>query len=310
MSRASEKMNRRRTQPVIPVGSRLHHVIEYSLLFIGAFIIAMTFNLLLNPNRIASGGVAGISTIVEHYFGVAPALTQWALNIPLILLGMWLLGGSFGLRTIIGSLLLPFFVFLTSGWGPLTENLLLASIFGGLGTGAGLGLVFRGNSSTGGLDLAAQIIHKYTGLGLGAAIAVLDGCVIVAAGIAFSPEKAMFALIGLYVTSKTIDLIQLGLPYSKVAFIISEQAELIRQTILNDLDRGLTKLAGYGGYTDKQRTVLMVVVRQREVNQLKTLVRAADPNAFVIISSTTEVLGEGFKRDIPPLKQLHQNNTE
>src|SRR5690625_2667119 len=106
-------------QPIIPVGSRLHHVIEYTLLFVGSSVIALTFNTLLNPNQIASGGVAGISTIVDYYFGVPPAITQWALNIPLIILGIFLLGRSFGIRTVVGSLLLPLLVFLTSGFEPL-----------------------------------------------------------------------------------------------------------------------------------------------------------------------------------------------
>lgn len=302
MNNVLNRHHRRRLQVTFPVGSPLQHVIEYILLFIGSVFIAISFNLLLNPNQIASGGVAGISTIVHYYFGITPAFTQWALNIPLILLGIWLLGQRFGVKTVIGSLLLPFFVYVTRDMMPLTENLLLASMFGGLGVGAGLGLVFRGNSSTGGLDLAAQIIHKYTGIGLGLAIALLDGIVILTAGIVFSPEKAMYALIGLYVTSKTIDLVQLGLSFSKVAFIITDKTDKLQHTILYDLDLGLTKLSGYGGFTEKHRTVLMVVVRQREIQPLKQLVRTIDPEAFVIISSTTEVLGEGFKRELSTMK--------
>jgi uncharacterized membrane-anchored protein YitT (DUF2179 family) len=285
----------RRKEPAIRIGSPLHQFMEYSLLVIGSFIVALSFNLFLNPNQIASGGVAGISTIVEQKLGIMPAITQWAFNIPLFVAGVMLLGGKFGIKTAVGSVILPLFVLLTSRMEPLTDNLLLATIYGGIGIGAGLGIVFRGRASTGGLDLAAQIVHKFTGLSLGLAIAILDGAVILGAGLAFSPEKALYALIGLFVTSKTIDIVQVGLAYSKVAFIISDHTEDISRAILNDLDRGLTGLSGFGGYTRQGKTVLMVVVGQTEVSKLKALVKSIDPSAFIILSNTAEVLGEGFK---------------
>jgi uncharacterized membrane-anchored protein YitT (DUF2179 family) len=268
---------------------------EYGLLLMGSLIIAMSFNMFLSPNEVASGGVSGISIIVRSLWKIEPAITQWALNIPLFVAGSWFLGRQFGMKTAVGSLLLPLLILITRGLPPMTNNLLLASIYGGMLLGIGLGLVFRGKGSTGGSDVAAQIVHKYTGLSLGLSIAMLDAFVIVTAGIVLSPEKALYALIGLFVTSKTIGIVQIGLSYSKVAFIISEKSESIRQEILVQLDRGLTQLQATGGYTGEHRNVMMVVVGQREVNRLKELVRAADPEAFVILSDTNEVLGEGFK---------------
>ncbi|WP_082882751.1 YitT family protein [Paenibacillus swuensis] len=270
-------------------------VIEYVYLIIGSLIIALSFNIFLVPNQVASGGVSGISIIVKELFGVTPALTQWALNIPLFFAGLWLLGGKFGAKTLVGSAVLPLFVLLTSGWTTLTDNTLLAAIYGGIGVGAGLGLVFKGRASTGGLDLAAQILHKYTGLTLGLCVAIMDGIVILTAGITISPEKALYALIGLYVTIKTIDVVQMGFGYSKVAFIISNETAKLSEAILHDLDRGLTRLTAQGGFTNEDRPVLMVVVGQTEVTKLKTLVQGVDPSAFIIISDTTEVLGKGFK---------------
>ncbi|HZG78583.1 MAG TPA: YitT family protein [Paenibacillus sp.] len=288
-------MNTRKKAPRFPIGSPMHTMMEYGLLLIGAFLIATTFNVLLLPNSIASGGTSGISVLVNKLFGVTPAITQWALNVPLFALGVWLLGRRFGVKTAVGTALMPLFVLLTSGWAPLTDNPLLAAIFGGLGVGAGLGIVFRGRGSTGGLDVAAQIVAKYTGLSLGLSVATLDGLVILAAGFVFGAEQALFALITLFVTSKTIDVVQLGFATSKVAYIISDDEEKIAHTVLHDLDRGLTRLTAHGGYTGKERTVLMVVVSQTEVSRLKGLVQEADPQAFVIITGATEVLGEGFK---------------
>ncbi|NOU95099.1 DUF2179 domain-containing protein [Paenibacillus sp. LMG 31456] len=280
-------------------GLKRHHTTqwysEYLLLLLGSLIIAISFNMFLNPNEIASGGITGISIIIRQVLGIEPAITQWALNIPLFLLGLRVLGGKFGAKAAVGSVFLPLLVLLTRGLPPLTDNLLLASIYGGILIGTGLGFVFRGKGSTGGLDLAAQLVHKFTGMSLGLAVAMLDGMVILTAGIVLSPEKALYALIGLFVTSKTINVVQIGFNYSKVAFIISEQTEAIRLVVLNELDRGLTMLQAKGGYTGEARMVLMVVVKQTEVSRLKELVKATDPGAFVILSDTNEVLGEGFK---------------
>jgi uncharacterized membrane-anchored protein YitT (DUF2179 family) len=240
--------------------------------------------------------VAGISTIVQHLTGWNPAFIQWALNIPLFLLGIWLLGGNFGVKAAVGSVIFPLCVLLTSHLETPTHNPLLASIYGGMGVGLGLGIVFRGKGSTGGLGIAAQVLHVFTGISFGFAVAVFDGLVILAAGLIFSAETALYALIALFVTSKTIDVVQLGFRFSKVAFIISEHTDAIRQAILYDLDRGLTEISGAGGYTGSARTILMVVVNQNEVSRLKALVKTVDAHAFVILSDTNEVLGEGFKK--------------
>ncbi|MGE5702387.1 MAG: YitT family protein [Clostridia bacterium] len=273
----------------------LQQVSDYLHLIIGSLVLAASFNLFLNPNQIASGGVSGLSTIFHHLWGVSPALIQWAFNIPLFLLGLWLLDKQYSVKAAIGSIILPLFVMLTSALPPLTTNTLLASIYGGMGVGLGIGIVFRGRGSTGGLSIASQILHKYTGLSLGLSVAVFDGLVIVLAGVIFSPEKALFALIGLFVTSKVIDVVQVGLNTSKVAYIISNEIDQLREAILFDLDRGFTQINGSGGFTGDKRMVLMVVVSQSEVSKLKALVKAVDPNAFIILTPANEVLGEGFK---------------
>lgn len=275
--------------------SKNERVTNLISIIVGAFVIAVSFNSFLLPNDIASGGINGLSILIEHLYGFNPAFIQWAINIPLFFAGMLLLGRRFALQTLVGTIFLPLFVLLTSHWGVPTENPLLASIYGGIGVGLGLGLVFRGRGSTGGTALIAQILHRYTGMSLGLCIALMDGLVIVAAGILLSPEQALYALIGLFVTSKTIDIVQTGLAMSKVAFIISSRSEEIADAVLHDLDRGLTRLDGHGGYTGDNRTVLMVVLSQNEVPELKRLVQTVDRDAFVIISHTAEVLGQGFK---------------
>ncbi|WP_034747936.1 YitT family protein [Halalkalibacter wakoensis] len=280
-----------------PRSTAMQSLIDYTYILAGAAIVAIAFNLFLLPNKIASGGVSGVSTIVAHVFGVEPAFTQWALNIPLFILGILLLGGlKYGIKTLVGTLFLPLVVYLTRDWTVGFEDPLLGALFGGIGVGMGIGLVFRARASTGGTDLAAQIIQKYTGLSLGAAVFLMDGLIVITSAFTFGIELALYALISLFVTGKVVDMVQVGVGYAKVALIISNHQEEVRQSLLNDVDRGVTKLSAYGGYTDEERDVLMCVVHQTEVTKLKQIVKSVDPKAFVIVTNATEVLGEGFKR--------------
>lgn len=278
-----------------PMPAWLHHTIEYLFVIIGSAFVATAFNIFLLPNEIASGGVAGISTITKGLFDWDPAYVQWALNIPLFISGLIILGKNFGAKSLVGTLALPFFVKLTSGIDPATENALLAAIFGGMGVGLGLGIVFRGRASTGGVDLLAQIIHKYTHIPLGLCIAMVDGVIVASAAIVFDVEKGLFALIGLFATSRTIDFVQVGFNRSKNVMIISQELDAVRLAILQEIDRGATVLNGVGGYTNEDRNIIMVVVEQSEFTKLTQTVKKIDPTAFVIAMDAAEVLGEGFK---------------
>ncbi|MEH6946525.1 YitT family protein [Bacillus sp. JJ634] len=286
-------MRKRRREPQHPV---IEKVLEYIFILIGSALIAIAFNVFLLPNQIASGGVSGISTIFAATFGFEPAYVQWAFNIPLFIAGLIFLGMQFGVKTLIGTLFLPFIVFMTRNWEPWTNDALLGSICGGILVGVGLGIVFLGKASTGGTDLAAQIIHKYTHLSLGMCVAIIDGLIVLSAAFVFDIEKGLYALISLYATGKTIDLVQIGFNRSKLALIITNREPEVRKAILHELDRGVTRLSGQGGYTDDERPILMCVVDQSEFTKLKQLVKLVDAKAFVIVTDASEVLGEGFKR--------------
>jgi uncharacterized membrane-anchored protein YitT (DUF2179 family) len=293
MEKGDRTLKKRRNQKMNPA---LDKLIEYVYVLIGSGIVAISFNVFLLPNRVASGGVSGISTILDATLGWEPAYVQWAFNIPLFIAGVVLLGRQYGYKTLAGTIFLPLVVFLTNDVKPWTLDPLLGSLFGGIGVGLGLGIVFRGNASTGGTDLAAQIIHKYTGLSLGTCVALIDGLIVLSAAIVFDIERGLYALIGLYVTSKTIDLVQVGIGRSKMAMVITNRQDEVREAILNKIDRGVTKLSAYGGYTDQERPIIMCVVDQTEFTKLKQLVQSIDPAAFVIVMDASEVLGEGFKR--------------
>lgn len=275
---------------------QINRVFEYAKVMLGSAIIAIAFNAFLFPNKIASGGVSGISVILYELFYWEPAYVQWGLNIPLFLAGVILLGKQFGLKTLVGTLFLPLVVFLTKEIDPWTTDPLLGALFGGIGIGLGLGIVFRGKGSTGGTDLAAQIFNKYTGFSLGKSVAFIDGIIVICAAIVFDIERGLYALIGLYVTSKTIDLVQVGLGRSKIALIITERQNEVREGILQKIDRGVTKLSAYGGYTNNERPILLCVVDQTEFTKLKQLVEKIDNKAFVVVMDASEVLGKGFKK--------------
>ncbi|MFL0583621.1 YitT family protein [Solibacillus silvestris] len=271
-------------------------VMEYVFVIVGAAIIAFGFNVFLFPNQVASGGVSGISTILYGMFGWNAGIVQYAFNIPLFIAGVLVLGKKFGIKSFIGTIALPFFVILTESWDPWTLNPLLGAIFGGIVVGLGIGLVFKGNASTGGTDLLAQIITKYTGLTLGTSVLLIDGLIAVSAAVVFDLEKGLYALIGLYVTTKTIDIVQLGFSQSKMVYIISQKETEVRDAIYKEINRGITRLPAFGGYTGEERPVLMVVVYQTEFTRLKQVLKTVDPQAFVIVSDAYEVLGEGFKK--------------
>ena len=272
------------------------NIVDYVYVIVGAAVIAIGFNVFLLPNQVASGGVSGISTILHGLFGWNPGIVQYAFNIPLFIAGVLLLGKKFGIKSFIGTITLPFIVLLTNSWEPWTDNPLLGALFGGIVVGLGIGLVFKGNASTGGTDLLAQIITKYTGLTLGTSVLLIDGIIAISAAVVFDLEKGLYALIGLYVTTKTIDIIQLGFSQSKMVYIITLKQDEVREAIYAEINRGVTKLPAIGGYTGEARPVLMVVGYQTEFTKLKQLIKSVDPSAFVIVSDAYEVLGEGFKR--------------
>jgi uncharacterized membrane-anchored protein YitT (DUF2179 family) len=267
---------------------------EYSLVLLGSFMIAIGFNLFLLPNQVASGGVAGISTIINSVFGFSPDIVQWAINLPLFVLGIFILGKNFGMKTFVGTIAVPFFVGVTSAWPAATPDPLLGAIFGGMACGVGIGIVFRGKGSTGGIDLAAQILHKYVPLPFGICVALFDGIIVLTATFVFSVEQGLYALIGLFVTSRTIDLVQVGLNSSKNLMIITDHVEPIREALLNQVDRGVTVWQAEGGYTKEERRMIMCVVNQNEFSRTSQIIKLIDPKAFIVVMNASEVIGEGF----------------
>ncbi|HWI55155.1 MAG TPA: YitT family protein [Desulfobacteria bacterium] len=269
------------------------------LILIGTLITAIGLDMFLIPNKIAAGGVSGIATIIHYVVHFPVGITMLAINVPLFLMGIKQLGIGFGLRSLAGTVALSAMVDTMASMDlPVpTKDPLLASIYGGIVVGVGIGIVFRAKGTTGGTDLAAALVNNYMKLSVGMILFFIDAAVIVAAGIAFnSAELALYALITVFITARVIDIVQEGFGYAKAALIISEKPKEVTETILYRLNRGATALRGRGLYTGADRDVILAVVTRAEITTLKELVHDIDPNAFVILTDVHEVLGEGFKR--------------
>jgi uncharacterized membrane-anchored protein YitT (DUF2179 family) len=287
----------------------------YSLIVVGTFIMAAGFVLFINPYKIVPGGVYGIA-IVIHYLtegaftfwplGIPIGLLGLAMDIPLTLTGMKILGPRFGVKTIVGFILTASFMDLLTWFigrnDPLElgDQILLASIFGGVMIGFGLGLIFRSRATSGGTDIVAMIINKYTGLPLGQLLIIVDSVIVLIGLAAFGDWKIpLYSWIVIFITGKVIDITLRGISYEKTMFIISDKHEEIRQKIIVDLDRGGTMFVGKGMYSEQEKNMIYTNVSRREYQILKDYIRQIDPDAFVTVIDANEILGHGFK----PLKE-------
>jgi uncharacterized membrane-anchored protein YitT (DUF2179 family) len=274
--------------------------ISYTLIIIGAFIMASGFVLFITPYKIVPGGVYGISIVLHHLFGTPVGLIALCFDIPLTLIGIKILGPRFGVKTVVGFVFTAVFVdSLTYLWGeqPLVENdALLSSIFGGVMVGLGLGLIFKSKATSGGSDIVAMIIAKYTRLPLGQLMILVDSAIVFVGFAAFQDWKIpLYSLIVIFITGKVIDVVLEGISYDKTLFIISEKAEEIRNKIIVDLNRGGTFIQGKGMYNGKDRTIIYTVVNRREVAMLQEFIHKTDPGAFMTVINANEIIGEGFK---------------
>lgn len=282
---------------VIQGRRRPHAGWDVLTIVVGCFLMALSFRLFLNGNEIVTGGVVGVSTILQRVLHIEPALIQWGINLPLLAFGFVALGKGEGMRSVLGSLVLPLAIMVLRPVQLITDNLMLATVFGGLLYGVGLGLVLSGRGSVGGFSLFARMIAKQGFLSVQAVIFMMDALTILVSAYIFGAEKAMFGLIAAFIMRRAIDGVLVGFTKSFMAMIISKNGEAIRHRVIEEMDRGLTILPGTGGFSGESRPVLMVVLGQAEVPQLRSLVKEEDPDAFVVLTDATEVLGKGFRRD-------------
>jgi uncharacterized membrane-anchored protein YitT (DUF2179 family) len=272
-------------------------VIDFTGILVGSVILAVGMNMFMIPNMLAPGGVSGLAVVLYHLFRLPVGATIILLNIPLFIVGYLVLGPRVVIQSLLGTFLFSIAVEATAPYLPAaTDDLLLASVYGGVVMGIGVGLVFRYRGSTGGTGLLSLILAKAKGISPGQAMLWGDLVVLAAAVFVFGSEAAMYAAVALFVSVKVIDGILEGLGLAKSVIIITKSGEAINEKLLYELGRGVTWLEGHGGYTGQSREVLLCVVTRQQIATLKTIVRNIDPDAFVIIGNATEVHGEGFQK--------------
>jgi uncharacterized membrane-anchored protein YitT (DUF2179 family) len=278
---------------------------DFSLVIAGALVQAAGLRLFLVPADLASGGISGISQLINHYTGWPIGLMVFIGNIPLFLLGWHRLGGRrFALRTLVSVLAYSFFAEALL-WLPffpkdgITDDLVLNTLYGAVVSGVGYGLVYRGQGTSGGSDILARILNRWKGISMTQGYLMTDTVVILAAGFTFGWDKALYAIIVLYVSGLVVDTTMEGAGTVRTALIVTAKCREISDRVLEEMERGVTILQGTGGFTGESRPVLYCVVTRSEVQQLKTIVHEVDPLAFMVVGAAHEALGEGFQ----PLKK-------
>ena len=263
----------------------------------GCLIMAVSMNMFKVPNFLVPGGISGIGVFAYHVLGIPVGLTIIILNIPLFIFAYKILGPRLVVQSLVGTVIFSLAVDLTAPFLPTaTGDLLLASVYGGVIMGVGVGLIFRHRSSTGGTALLSLILAKVTGISPGQALFFGDLFVLTLAIFVFGSEPAMYSALALFVSIKVVDAILEGLGLAKQAIIITCCGAEVNNRLLKELGRGVTRIEAQGGYTGEGREVLLCVVTRQQTSHLKTIIHEVDPTAFVIIGNATEVHGEGFKK--------------
>lgn len=270
---------------------------DYAILVVATLLFSAGFALFLIPAKLSSGGVSGLAIIAHYEWGVDTGPIIFALNVPLLIIGYVFLGGlRFTVRTLVSVAVFSATVDPMAHLVklPLTHDAFLASLYGGVTIGVGMGLIFGTGASTGGTAIIARMLQNMTSESVGILQVIVDGVIIGITGLAFGPQLALYSLVGLYVSGKAIDWTLEGTSGERLALVISIASEEICTRITHDMGRGVTVLQGKGGFTGESRPVLMCVLDRSEEPMLRSLVQTIDPKAFLVVSVASTVLGEGF----------------
>ncbi len=271
---------------------------DYSLITLGALLQALAIRLFLVPGHLVNGGISGLAQLINYYTGFPIGVMILIGNIPLLALGWRHLGGRrFALRTAYAVAVISIFTDLLVIFLPadgLSTDIVLNTLYGGVISGIGYGLVYRGHATSGGTDILVRIISNWRAIPLSQSYLITDSLVMLLGGLTYSWRNALYAIIMLFISGIAAEITTEGPSINRTAFIITDHPELISPTILTEMERGVTAIDVTGSYTGAKRTLLYCVITRSEVSVLKSLVLEADPNAFIVIGQAHEVLGEGF----------------
>lgn len=277
-----------------------HFLWDCVVVIFGTGLLALGTYMFIAPNQIAPGGVSGIAILLNHLFHIPIGWLNLLINIPLLLLGHFSLGKRFLAKSVISVIAFTVFYDYIFSWCHLpqfTGDSMLAALFGGALSGAGIAFAFMVDGSTGGIDVTSKVVQmKLPHVPIGKIVFLTDVIIIAASTVVFkSISSALYATVAMFVTAQVIDAMMYGLDSGKMLMIISDHSDEIAAEIMKEADRGVTKLLGTGAYQNQDKVVLMCAVRKNEYYHLKRIVQEIDPAAFIIVTTTSEVVGEGFK---------------
>lgn len=287
---------------MVPLFSLVHtspvarHIVRYAQIVLGALLTSLGYNLFLIPAHLLTGGISGIAIVIYYLTGLPVGAQNFVYNLPILYLAYRVFGRHYAFDTIFGTVVLSVLLDLTHfvvDWN-VCANIVLNSVFGGVLTGIGFGMVFRVNANTGGLDVVGAVVKKYYAIDMGTVIFVLNFLIVAGSAFVCTLEEMLFTFISIYVIAELTNRVAAGLNREKSIVIISGEAEKICNDIMENVHRGVTYLDGRGGLTKEPRGILFAVVSLTQVGRVKTIVRHHDPQAFMIVSDTSEVTGKGF----------------
>ncbi|MDY6268109.1 MAG: YitT family protein [Selenomonadaceae bacterium] len=272
------------------------HAIRYAQIVLGCLVIALGFNLFLIPAHLLTGGLSGVAIIIYYLTGLPVGAQNLVYNIPILYLAYRVFGRHYAIDTIVGTAVLSVFLDATSfliDWA-ICPDLFLNAVFGAVLSGIGFGIVFRVNANTGGLDVVGAVVKKFYAVDVGTVIFALNAVIVAASAFLFTIEEALFTMISIYVIAEFTNRVAAGFNREKSIVIISPMAETICQDIMENVHRGVTYIDGRGGFTQEPKGILFVVVNLTQVGRVKIIAQHHDPQAFMIVSDTSEVSGKGF----------------
>lgn len=269
---------------------------RYLLITLGCLISTCSINLFLVPHQLLSGGISGIAIIFYYLVGLPIGVQILAMNLPLLYLAYKMFGKKYAIDILFGIVIFSLLVDITSFLNHFNavDDVMLAAIYGGIFTGIGYGIVFRSNSSTGGMDIVAAIVKTKYGFSVGFINFAVNCGLMVVASLLFGLKLAMFTLISMFISSNLTDKVVAGLNNKKTVVIISGKSEEIAEEIIKEVGRGVTYLKGQGAFTLQDKDIIFVVVNLTQIAKIKLIVDGIDKYAFMIVQDANEVLGRGF----------------
>ncbi len=271
-------------------------VLGYVQIVVGCVLGGLAYPMFLLPNSIAPGGLTGVATILNKLFGLPVGVTSMVLNLPLFIIGFHAMGRVFVWRSLVATVLFSVAIDAIDV-PPLTNDVLLGAVYGGVLLGVGVGIIFRGEATTGGSDMIARMVHRrFPFISIGAFLFAIDFLVVTGAGFVLGAQHALYALICIFVTAKAVDVVLDGFSTQKACFVITERTVAVTSRIMEEMERGVTLLTARGAYSGRERPVILCVLGRQEVPRVKEIVRQEDEAAFMFITEAHEVLGEGFAK--------------